>query len=65
MRDALISQANSVNLTGNITTATFIGFVLFGQYIPEVDRLRLAFELPITMGGIFIVARWLRDGYAP
>lgn len=42
---------------------TFFGFMLFGREIPEAARLPLAFFLPVGMGLLFSVARWLRDGF--
>jgi len=42
---------------------TFFGFMFFGQAIPAAARLPLAFMLPIVLGLLFSIARWLRDGY--
>jgi hypothetical protein len=42
---------------------TFFGFMLFGREIPEEARLPLAFFLPLGMGLLFSIARWLRDGF--
>jgi hypothetical protein len=42
---------------------TFFGFILFGRAIPEAARLPLAFMLPVGMGLLFSIARWLRDGF--
>jgi hypothetical protein len=50
---------------GVSVSITFFGFMLFGSEIPEPERLKLAFLLPIVMGTLFGVARWLRDGYVP
>jgi hypothetical protein len=43
--------------------ATFVVFMMFGRDIPEADRLQVAFFAPITMGLLFSIARWLRDGF--
>jgi hypothetical protein len=49
--------------TGMSVSLTFFGFMLFGRDIPEEARLPLAFFLPITMGLLFAIARWFRDGF--
>jgi hypothetical protein len=49
--------------TGMSVSLTFFGFMLFGRDIPVEARLPLAFILPIVMGLLFSIARWLRDGF--
>ena len=51
--------------TGYSVGITCFGFILFGRDIPEADRLQLAFLLPIVMGTLFVVGRWLREEYVP
>jgi hypothetical protein len=49
--------------TGMSVSITFLGYMMFGRDIPEDLRLPLAFFLPIAMGLLFAIARWLRDGF--
>jgi hypothetical protein len=42
---------------------TFFGFMLFGREIPEEARLPLAFFLPLGLGTLFALVRWIRDGF--
>ncbi|HEX6741379.1 MAG TPA: hypothetical protein VF079_06245 [Sphingomicrobium sp.] len=51
--------------TGYSVGITFFGFVLFGHDIPEADRLQMAFVVPVMLGLLFTVARWVREGYVP
>jgi hypothetical protein len=59
-RSHLLSFWAAIGISVGIT---FLGFMLFGREIPQEARLPLAFFLPLGMGLLFSVGRWLRDGF--
>lgn len=48
---------------GISVSLTFLGFAMFGNVIPAAARLPLAFIIPIALGLLFAIARWMREGY--